>query len=711
MEKDKGARADLIRTALFSLALGMAVSLTMGLHYVRISSGPEENFLGADRITLLRGLALALPAFGAVYGLGRAARKRFPASRVRLPGRALFPAVWGLLILCWAPYLLTFYPGGVVGDGAEALEYAIRPETMDARWGAAFILALRAFLALGRVFSPDVNTGIFLYAAWSLLMYSGACAFIVTALAKKGVPPLGVAAAALLYAVSGHYGSFAVALWKDGLFGAGTAVLSVLLWNEAEAERGSAGRRAGIGAVLVFLCLWRNMICWAAAAAGTLLLRGFRGEKRKTALVILAVGILMILVQGPGYALLGFTGTGAAETLALPIQQVGAALRDGAEVSEEQGAVLFSLLPRERWTALYSPTLSDKLKFAMDDGLLREKKGDFLRVWLQLMPGNLRSYGRAFLMETLGFWQPYGSNRGNYYDGFIGIQDLYGRGYRNRDLIYEAFGRTMENALKRRTAFLSSGAAVWVLLLSTLLVLGQRPARRRKLAALVPGLLCWAVTLCFTPIAYSWRYVEALAVGLPVYACLPWIRETPARAGEEAAAADRPDTKKVPGLRIAAAAAAAAVLITLSGLRGRFPGGRMTIETYGENDHTLYYVTRGLSVNEGTYRWTDGEELEVRVPYRERQENLEAVIHVQGTFNGSQRYQAAGAAGEILAEGELAGAGEIRFPVRGSDGEVAFVLRMPDAAVISEVIPGSGDHRRVAFRIDRIDLIQAEGPR
>lgn len=699
------SRADYVRLALISCMLGLAISLTGELHYEDIWSGPESNFLSVSFGTVMKGLLFAIPLFAAVSLLcTQCERNRCFAiqEKQRISNCRFFFLIWGILLICWLPYLLTFYPGGVVGDGAEALEYAIRTDQMDSRWVATFILVLRFFLAMGRLFSPDVNVGIYLYAVFSTCLYAAACSAVVTTLRKKGFSPLLTAIFVFVYAFFGHYASYGMCLWKDGLFGAGLTCLALLLWNEPGEKAKQKSWLAKTGAITLFLCFWRNAVSIGILVIGLVTL--FKKNRRALAIMLLIVAVFSIIIQGPVFRAIGITGTGGTqERLAIPIQQVAAAISAGVETTPEEEAVLYSLLPREEWLRLYAPACCDSIKFTIDETVLEQQLRGFLSVWVKLFLRAPGIYMKAWLMETLGFWQPYGSNRGFYYDWFVGIQDLYERGYESKDLILQASGVTLGQGLRARLEFIPSGTMVWIMLLSLTLVLcgGNRG---KKMTVLLPFLLPWAVIMFTAPIAYSYRYVEMLAVGLPVIIALPLEKEK-AENEKENVLFSRKATRAV---CILGAAVIAAVTIFGAYRPGIPENGKLTIETTGEGNLAKYYIPKGLSKDEVTFSWTEGKEMEVRIPRSGEARETEVSIHIVGTFNGEQRYRIIDEGGNEIATGSMEGEGEIRFPIRAEGKELSFRMEMPDAAVVSETQTGSTDDRMIAFQIDRIEIRQAD---
>lgn len=510
--------------ALFSLA----VVAGRDVHYAGMEGGADVNFIDWGADSLLASLALAVLVCPAVLALYRFALRRQLTPVQNRPSRlSVWFAMWALIFVCWTPYLLTFYPAGIVGDGALTLEEALTPGVPSSNhWVVPVILTMRFFLWLGSLISADLHVGVFLYALAQSLLFSAVCAAVAYRLWRVGAPRWAAWGSAAMYAVSGFFASYGMALWKDALFAAGVVWLALQLWQLPQAEPGWK-QCLNFTLTALFLCFWRNnglyvlLLCLAAL---TVLMR--RRAKRLLACGLAAV-IFAMVVTGPVYDALGIRKDSLTESVSVPMQQIAAALSDGAATTPEQEAVLFRILPEEEWTASYHPTLSDDLKgnTALDAVYLETHFGDFLAVWVQLLPANFGTYVEAYLMQTLGCWQP-GVFQGSYTDYWIGVQDVAGRGWHSTDWIETLTGRSLSQLLQRSTRFVPSGTMVWVMFLVFALVLAQGQGRRARLLVLAPFAASWLVLMLAMPIAYAYRYILMLAVGLPLLCLLPFAGQT-----------------------------------------------------------------------------------------------------------------------------------------------------------------------------------------
>ncbi|HJD22224.1 MAG TPA: hypothetical protein H9915_10480 [Candidatus Gemmiger faecigallinarum] len=514
----------------YAALLSLAVVAGRDVRYAGMEGGADVNFIDWGADSLLASLALAALICPAVLALYRfTLRRQLTPAQARPSRLSVWLAMWALIFVCWTPYLLTFYPAGIVGDGALTLEEALAPGVPSSNhWVVPVILTMRFFLWLGSLISADLHVGVFLYALAQSLLFSAVCAAVAYRLWRAGAPRWAAWGSAAMYAVSGFFASYGMALWKDALFAAGVVWLALQLWQLPRAEPGWK-QCLNFTLTALFLCFWRNnglyvlLLCLAALAV---LMR--RRAKRLLACG-LAAAVFALAVTGPVYDALGIRKDSLTESVSVPMQQIAAALSAGAETTPEQEAVLFRILPEEEWTASYHPTLSDDLKgnAALDAAYLETHFGDFLAVWAQLLPANFGTYVEAYLMQTLGCWQP-GVFQGSYTDYWIGVQDVAGRGWHSTDWIETLTGRSLSQLLQRSTRFVPSGTMVWVMFLAFALVLAQGQGRRASLLVLAPFAASWLVLMLAMPIAYAYRYILMLAVGLPLLCLLPFAGQTAA---------------------------------------------------------------------------------------------------------------------------------------------------------------------------------------
>jgi hypothetical protein len=512
---------------IYSLLFSVAFVMGKQVHFDYIRGNMSENYIVIGKkaiLTVITLSALLFPVFSKLSVLISKVKLNNLSEKRVLKNPLFFFISWLIILICWLPYTLSFYPGGVVGDGAMTLRYSLSPgAVMHNHWVLLYIMVLRFFLWLGKLISDDINVGVFLYAVTQTVLFSGVCAYVAYKLRVKGAHALIQWGTVIMYAISGFFASYGLALWKDTLFSAAVVLLTLLLWDLTKKEKVTVGFCIKFGLLGLFMCFWKNNGLHIFLAVLIIVLIAFRKQVLRLLIPGAAVLAVTLIIQGPVYDAFGVQKDSLNESMSVPIQQIAAVIGEGKELTDSQKEVLYSVISEEDWKNKYVPSLSDDLKRVVDQEYLNDHVKDFLVVWVQLLFPNFKTYVKAYMMLTLGFWQP-GVYIGYYYDYFVGIQDILNDGYVNRDLFCELTGKSINNELLSMIKFIPSGTIVWIMWYSFTSVLAQKE-KRRQLIVFVPMAVCWAVVMLACPIAYSYRYILMIAIALPVVLYLPFHKD------------------------------------------------------------------------------------------------------------------------------------------------------------------------------------------
>lgn len=698
-----------IIVGLYSVFLSLAIIVGHEVHYSEMRSNVSENFIDLDLSSVLTGLSLAILIFPVMVNIVELI-KRYKINQHDHNGidaKLFFAVSWIIIFLSWVPYLLTFYPAGIVGDGAETLEFSLQDGIPSHNhWVVLYILLLKLFIHIGRLISQDINVALFLYSVTEALIYSAVCAVTVATIRKKGAPNLTVYISLCIYALSGFFASYSMTLWKDGIFSAAVILLVLLLWDYPKDELVSIGYCIKFAIISFFICFLRNNGTYVLILCilGIVILFGKKAKK------LIVTGIIVtsmtLIIQGPIYNMLGIGKDSLIESCSVPLQQIAAVVSEGGELSQDQANIIYSVMPREMWIKNYCPTLSDDIKHAADAVYLQNHFGDFLKVWGQLLIPNFLTYVKAYLMQVLGFWQP-GVFQGNYWDYWIGIQDLHNRGYQATDLFQGITGISIKELLLGRMQFISSGTMVWLLLFSGVAVACQDSYKRERMLVMLPLIASWGIIMIASPIAYAYRYIVMIPMAFPVIFLLPFINESKQQVIRESN--EQQNSMRTINKKMLCAAFAVAIfgLCVNVGTKlhviERYKGGELVINFAGDEYNAFDYVKSGLSGNEGMFSWTDGDCVTFEIPTNNKYKNLKVILSVMDTFNGKKSYVIRQNE-DVVTEGSIEGSGEIVFYAKVNSGKLKFDLNLPDAEVVNKVQPESSDTRKIAFQLVKMTI-------
>ena len=375
--------------------LGAAFALCCALG-VRLDAAGETGFaaLGA---CVLAAVCLA-PAAGEgflwiVRGLGRL---RTP---LRLKGKTAFCLAFAVLILCWTPVLIAFFPG-IDGYDIDGQHYQILSGNYSTHHPLLHTLYLQMFFRLGEWLFGSVSMGFGLSTIAQALLLAAAIAYAMWYLRHC---PRGLWIGLLgFFALSPQHAVMAASAIKDIPFAAVMVVLTVeMLRFLTEPEREKKPLVWICDAALVCLaCLLRNNAVYALALV---VLLGAVIWRRKLGLRVLAV-LAAGVIAGLGCAAGLKAATGAAdgsirEMLCVPCQQL-ARVYDLYGLERPVGYEVLEVLP---YADDYTPERADAVKRqakVVGEGRLTR----FAKLWARELLHYPAEYIDAFLLLTKGYW-------------------------------------------------------------------------------------------------------------------------------------------------------------------------------------------------------------------------------------------------------------------------------------------------------------------
>lgn len=311
------------------------------------------------------------------------------------------------LLLCWLPVFLAVYPGFFVYDAQdEYIQVATR--AFSTHHPLVHVLLLGGIICGVHKLTDSYNLGIACYTVFQMVLAAGVFTFLFSYLRKKkisrGLRLLGLVWLGLFPTVV----MFTLCSAKDALF-----TLSLLLLLVCLLELGAGGKFfetrgwqilfvvSGMG-----MMLFRNNGFYAfLVMIPLLLLAQKKGRGRLLLLAVCAVAGCM-LVKGGLKAALHADDSEYQELLTVPIQQLARTYRYAPEAfSGEDLETLYEVLDEEA-LSLYTPRLSDPVKYRFDNEAFSRDKGKYAKLWLRVGMKKPLIYLNAWWMTSYGFWYP-----------------------------------------------------------------------------------------------------------------------------------------------------------------------------------------------------------------------------------------------------------------------------------------------------------------
>lgn len=441
------------------------------------------------------------------------------------------PSLMGLMVLCWLPYLVAFYPGTVCWDLGEMIAQFFGQREMDT-WHPVFLTWVFGSLVwLGRLAGSD-NLGAALFTLLQTVGLSYALARSLQLMRRLGISRLFRVAALAFFALVPLWGGYAQFISKDTLY---TAVLLLFFLCAAELLLGRV--RRGLWAELfawgLLTCLLRSNGLYVIAPTALALIVLCRGRRLPAAAALGGAVACALLFSGVLVPALGIRDETASGLYSVCFQQSARILRDHADtVTPEEYAGIDLVLDAESLPEKYEPWISDPVKFTFrqyGQGAEAEKQAlsRYRQTWLSMLKKYPLTCAEAFFAGNMSYYTFQPKVEGETYNDQAGnrlVFETYSLGADERFLHTE-----QSNAFYTLRLLLAAFARGWrhIPLLSLLYVcpvytwtlVGAalsllRRKQARLLAAFLPALLTLGVCM-LGPVNDYFRYF------LPIVAMTP----------------------------------------------------------------------------------------------------------------------------------------------------------------------------------------------
>ena len=382
---------------------------------VRANSG----FSAFQWLPFLSGV-LAAASFTAVYGAALAllfqSMNRLSASGTK--AESVFSRVLGswffcfaLLLICWLPVWLAFWPGIFAADSVTQF-YQYYNNDFSAHHPLLHTLLLGFCVMTGIDLDPEGYSalGVALYAVVQMVLLAAMLAWALRWLGRRRAPLWSRVCVTLLFALFPLYSVFSFSCQKDILF-SGLALLFLLemvdVWQDGFRALRSPWRVARLTLITVLMLLLRNNGIYALALLLPFAVAWAKGARVRLAALLLACMALSLGANAGLKARLEAADIDKVEMLSIPMQQLARTLQQNPDaLPDEEARELIETLYPDGFAEYYSPVLADPVKWASDYDAVEENMGEFLSLWARMLPSNLKPYMESFLIQNLPYLLP-----------------------------------------------------------------------------------------------------------------------------------------------------------------------------------------------------------------------------------------------------------------------------------------------------------------
>jgi hypothetical protein len=452
----------------------------------------------------------------------KAVIKKNPSGKVKT--RKVFFIAAAVMLVCWLPYYLSYFPGGVYSDTFLSIGQAVGDVPWSNHHPLLYTLLIKAAIDISALFGQGMQFAMALFTAAQFVVMAGTLSYFIYWLYRKNVSRIYTVPVYLFFCFFPLVPYYAVSVWKDTPFSLAiflyTLYLIDIVLSRGEVLFCAKGviKYCVLGALTAFL---RNNGIYIVVIATAFLLIVYRKKilKQLRRFVMAAAAVIAgtMIVQGPVYGYFELNNNQAMESYGCLMQHIAFVLSAGGDISGPELETINKVLPVEKIKENYCPFIVDTIKGdeSFSIAFLKNNSGEFLKTWMSVALKNPKAVLTAHLLETLGFWD---INKASPV-AYVQTEIWYDRyGLHTVDYFEQATGISLDDITGVNHP-ISAALFVWIALASAAVTAGRK--KYRLLLAYLPALILWGTIMVATPVAFSLRYVYILVLMLPLDVLLP----------------------------------------------------------------------------------------------------------------------------------------------------------------------------------------------
>lgn len=419
-------------------------------------------------------------------------------------------------VLCFVVDILFLFlvadPGIVTNDSLAQINNILTGEYSN-HHPVFNTIVIKLFIDIALSLGMDISIGILFFCIFQSIFMSLIYAYCVETMCEMGMNKYVLAIVTLFYALVPYNFVYSNTLTKDTMF-AGFALLLVISLFRIREQLG----RKNLSMVLLFMSsvgfiLFRTNGYYAYIVLIIVLILVQFERKREILYIVLSSFVVAFILRGPVLEVFNVVQPDTAESLSIPLQQIGRYVKEGGILSDEEREYLDSIMDVDRIDEEYKDWISDPMKNlvrnAGGNSVIEADKVEFIKTWLSLGLKSPVLYMDAWVDMTRAYYNSSYSNGSIFeigvIDNDVGIDtNVRSEGLKNAIVKCDS--------LMQGKAITGLGLCLWILVILLCFSLMNNNY------GFLESVLYIAIVLTLliaTPVGNSFRYVFPVLVGVP----------------------------------------------------------------------------------------------------------------------------------------------------------------------------------------------------
>ena len=435
-----------------------------------------------------------------------------------------------IIIICWLPYIISFYPAILSPDPSFQIkqfmgirtkysDYAIMLDdsvTITNHHPVFHTVLLGGCVKIGTLLG-SANLGLFMYSIMQIIILASTLAYTIKYLTKLKSPNIFKVIMLGMYAFIPVFPLYAMSPVKDVLFGSFILLYIMMLFDLIKNNNYKWWKYLLLIGVMILVTLLRNNgIYTIILSFPFLFLISLKNKKVLLLIFLLVVGsyysYTKILLPS-----LKITDGSIREMLSIPFQQTARYVKTyPKEVTKEEQKAIDKILNYDTLAKRYKTNIADPVKNEFNKYATNNDLKKYFIVWLQQLKKHPITYVEATLDNTYGYFYPNTTNWYIYYkyDKRLSLDNIdyhYNKLDFSRNIL-QNYGLSYPY-IPVLGLFVNIGFTTWLYLYLAYLLLKQKKSRYLIVLSVAFSL----ILVCFaSPVNTYFRYALPGIFSLPV---------------------------------------------------------------------------------------------------------------------------------------------------------------------------------------------------
>ena len=374
-------------------------------------------------------------------------------------------------------------------------------------------MVIKLFIDIAFMLGMNINVGILFFCIFQSLFMSLIYAYCVETMCEMRMNKAVLTVVTIFYALVPYNFVYSVTLTKDTMFAGFALILVISLFRIRERLGGKI-----ISMILLFVSsvgfiLFRTNGYYAYIVLLVILLLVKFNRKKETVCIALSAFAIAVILRGPVLDSLNVVQPDTAESLSIPLQQIGRYVKDGGTLSDSERAYFNTIMDVDRIPDEYEDWISDPMKNLVRDAggnsVIEEDRVEFIKTWISLGMKSPELYMDAWVDMTRAYYNSSYSNGSIYYIGVIendlGIDTIV-RSEELKNIVVKC------DSIMQGKAITGMGLCLWILVILITFSLMNHDYGFIENTVFVAIVLSLLIA---TPVGNSFRYEYPIFVGLP----------------------------------------------------------------------------------------------------------------------------------------------------------------------------------------------------